>query len=282
MKDRLWDMKTILITGASSGIGKATAETFADRGWNVVATMRNAAAGADLAARENVLVAELDVQRPETVSAAIEAGIARFGGLDVLLNNAGIAPMGSFEELYRTRGRETFEVNVFGVMEVTQAVLPHFRARRKGLVVNVSSAAGLLTFPLGTLYDATKFALEGFTEALAYEVNPLGIGVKLIEPGLVRTRMTDTFTSDVPPEHAIEDYRAFSEHTFGLFNSMMAGDVPTANIVAGRIYDAITDGTDRLRYLVTEDAATFVAARRAVSDEEHVAQTRAMFALPTA
>lgn len=282
MKDRLWDMKTILITGASSGIGKATAETFADRGWNVVATMRNAAAGADLAARENVLVAELDVQRPETVSAAIEAGIARFGGLDVLLNNAGIAPMGSFEELYRTRGRETFEVNVFGVMEVTQAVLPHFRAQRRGLIVNVSSAAGLLTFPLGTLYDATKFALEGFTEALAYEVNPLGIGVKLIEPGLVRTRMTEVFKGDVPPEQAIDDYRAFTEHTLGLFNSMMAGEVPNADTVAGRIYDAITDGTDRLRYLVTEDAATFVAARRAVSDEEHVKQTRAMFALPTA
>jgi NAD(P)-dependent dehydrogenase (short-subunit alcohol dehydrogenase family) len=275
-------MKTILITGASSGIGKATAETFADRGWNVVATMRNASVGADLAARDNVLVVDLNVQRPESIPAAIEAGIARFGGLDVLLNNAGIAPMGSFEELYRTRGRETFEVNVFGVMEVTQAVLPHFRARRKGLIVNVSSAAGLLTFPLGTLYDATKFALEGFTEALAYEVNPLGIGVKLIEPGLVRTRMTETFKSDVTPEQAIDDYRAFSEHTLGLFNGMMAGEVPSADTVARRIYDAITDGTDRLRYLVTEDAETFVAARRAVTDEEHVTRTRAMFALPTA
>lgn len=275
-------MKTILITGASSGIGKATATTFAERGWNVVATMRDPSAAGDLATRENVLVVPLDVERPETTQAALEAGIARFGGLDVLLNNAGIAPMGSFEELYRSKGRETFEVNVFGVMEVTRAVLPHFRAQRSGLIVNVSSAAGLFAFPLGTLYDATKFALEGFTEALAYELLPLGIGVKLIEPGLVRTRLTESFKIDVPAEDVIDDYRAFSAHTIGLFQTMMAGDVPDAVMVAKRMYDAITDGTDRLRYIVTEDAAQLAEARRATTEEAHIANLRAMFAMPTA
>ncbi|RYG66432.1 SDR family oxidoreductase [bacterium] len=279
-------MKTLLITGASSGLGQATAETFADRGWNVVATMRDpeggTGAGADLAARENVLVTRLDVSDGASVRAAIEAGIARFGAIDALINNAGFSLFGTFEELYAARGREMFETNVFGLMDVTLAVLPHFRARRSGLIVNVGSMAGRFAFPLGTLYDATKHALEGFSEALAYEVLPLGIGVKIIEPGLVRTRMTGAIASDVPPDDAIPDYASFTEHTLAMFRSMMAGDVPDAATVAGRIFDATTDGTDRLRYAVTEGGPEMEATRRTMTDEAHVAGMRAMFVPPVA
>ena len=275
-------MKTILITGASSGIGKATAQTFADRGWNVVATMRDPSTGADLAARENVLVTRLDVSDPASVRAAIDAGIARFGAIDTLLNNAGINLFGAFEELYAARGREIFDVNVFGVMDVTLAILPHFRARRAGTIVNVGSIAGRFAFPLGTLYDATKYALEGFSEALAYELLPLGIGVKLIEPGLVRTRMTGEFQSDVPEGDAIPDYAPFSEHALGMFKGMMAGEIPDAATVAARIFDAATDGTDRLRYPVTEGGPEMEEARRGMTDEAHVAQMRSMFAPPAA
>jgi NAD(P)-dependent dehydrogenase (short-subunit alcohol dehydrogenase family) len=270
-------MKTLLITGASSGIGKATAETFADRGWNVVATMRNTAAGAELARRDNVLVVPLDVSDAASIGSAIDAGIERFGALDVLINNAGFNVLGSFEELYASQGRKMFDVNVFGVMDMTLAVLPHFRARRAGTIVNIGSLAGRFAFPLGTLYDATKHALEGFSEALAYELIPLGIGVKLIEPGLVKTRLTEKFELEVPPSDVIPAYAAFNEHTIRLFQGMMAGDIPDAITVAGRIFDATTDGTDRLRYLVTEGGPEMEEARRTMTDEEHVAQMRSMF-----
>ena len=130
---------------------------------------------------------------------------------------------------------------------------------------------------LGTLYDATKHALEGFSEALAYEVLPLGIGVKIIEPGLVRTRLTETIESDVPPDATISDYAAFSEHTLNMFRTMMAGEIPDAATVAGRIFDAATDGTDRLRYLVTEGGPEMEEARRGMTDEAHVAHFRSLF-----
>ncbi len=273
----LHSVKTLLITGASSGIGKATAETFADRGWNVVATMRDPSAGGDLARRDDVIVVRLDVSDPASVRAAVDAGIARFGAIDTLINNAGIGLFGTFEELYPTRGREIFDTNVFGVMDVTQALLPHFRARHTGTIVNVGSLAGRFAFPLGTLYDATKYALEGFSEALAYELIPLGIGVKLIEPGLVRTRLTEVIRSDVPVGDMIPDYAAFSERTLEMFRTMMAGDIPDAATVAGRIFDAATDGTDRLRYPVTEGGPEMEEARRGMTDEAHVAQMRSMF-----
>lgn len=274
-------MKTLLITGASSGIGKATAETFLDRGWNVVATMRNPEAGAQLAQRDNVLVVRLDVSDPASVRNAITTGVERFGAIDMVINNAGIGLFGTFEELYPTRGREIFETNLFGLMDVTHAILPHFRARRAGTIVNIGSLAGRFAFPLGTLYDATKFALEGFSESLAYEVISLGIGVKLIEPGLVKTRLTETIQSDVPEADVIPDYSAFSEHTLELFRTMMAGEIPDAATIAGRIFDAATDGTDRLRYAVTEGGPEMEEARRGMTDEAHVAQMRSMFVLPS-
>lgn len=231
-------------------------------------------------AGDNVLLAPLDVKQPGTIAAAVEAGIARFGGIDVVLNNAGLSPQGSFEELYEKWGREVFDVNVFGVMDVTKAVLPHFRSRRAGLFVNISSAAGLMGFPLGTLYDATKYAIEGFTEALAYELIPLGIGVKLIEPGLVKTRMTETISLTALPEERIEDYRPISEYMMGMFASMMAAGVPDASSVAEQIYDATTDGTDRLRYIVTPEAASLIESRRTTDDQTFVNNMRSMFQVP--
>lgn len=270
-------MKTILITGASSGIGKATAQAFLNHGWNVVATMRNPTAGADLASQENALVVPLDVKDTVSIEAAIKAGIARFGGIDALLNNAGLNYFGAFEELSSAHMRDIFEVNFFGVLEVTRAILPHFRSRRAGVLVNLGSAAGLLAFPLGTLYDATKHALEGFSEALAYELLSLGITVKLIEPGLVKTNMTVTFKSDVAPADVIPDYANFVAHTIGLFEGMMEGDIPEASFTAERIYAATTDGTERLRYLVTDEVAPMLEKKHSLPNEEFVAHMRSLF-----
>ena len=142
--------KTILITGASSGIGKATARYFKEQGWNVVATMRSPEKEQALTALDGVLVTRLDVQDPASIRSAVEAGIARFGKIDVLLNNAGYGAYGPLEATPLEKIRRQFEVNVIGLLETTKAVLPHFRANRSGVIVNVSSVGGKMTFPLGT------------------------------------------------------------------------------------------------------------------------------------
>jgi NADP-dependent 3-hydroxy acid dehydrogenase YdfG len=270
-------MKTIFITGASSGIGQAAATTFAERGWNVIATMRSPAAGAELAQRDNVLVTRLDVQDPASIPAAVEAGLERFGGIDILLNNAGVYLTGTFEELSPAQIRESFEVNVLGVMDVTRAILPHFRSHRAGVVANLTSSAGLIAYPMQSLYSATKFSVEGWSESLAYELLPLGITVKLIEPGLVKTRMTEVYESHVDAADVIADYQPFTAHNIELIGGMMKTEMTPATVAAERIFEALTDGTDRLRYVITEDAAPLVEMRHSTPNEEFVAHLRSMF-----
>lgn len=179
--------QTILITGASSGIGKATARLFADRGWNVVATMRNTEDGVELAARDNVFVATLDLLDSDSIATAVSSGIERFGAIDVLLNNAGYGAYGPLEATPMPVLRRQFDVNVFGLVETIKAVLPSMRAQGSGVIINVSSVGGRMTFPLGSLYHGSKWAVEGLSEALHFELAALGIRVKLIEPGGVNT-----------------------------------------------------------------------------------------------
>src|SRR5258707_3808693 len=174
--------KTVLITGVSSGIGKAAALHFAKAGWNVVATLRQPDAAADLAALPNVLVTRLDVQVPATITTAIDAGIAHFGRIDALVNNAGFSLFGVFEAIPQAKIQEQFDVNLFGVMAVTRTILPHFRAHKRGTIINVSSGAGIFTLPMLSLYCASKFALEGFSEALAYELAAQNIAGQIVEP----------------------------------------------------------------------------------------------------
>jgi NAD(P)-dependent dehydrogenase (short-subunit alcohol dehydrogenase family) len=175
--------KTVLITGCSSGFGKASAKLFADKGWNVIATMRRPEAEEELTKLADVLLTRLDVQERDSIGAAIEAGMARFGTIDALMNNAGFGLFGLFEATPREKIEEQFDVNVFGAMDVTRALLPHFRANNNGLILNISSGAGMFTLPMLSLYCASKFALEGFSEALSYELSSQHITVKVIEPG---------------------------------------------------------------------------------------------------
>ena len=175
--------KTVLITGTSSGFGKATARHFAREGWNVVATMRRPEEEKELTQLPGVLVTRLDVQDRGSITTAIEAGIARFGRIDALVNNAGFGLFGLFEATPREKIAEQFDVNVFGVMDVTRAILPHFRQNKSGVILNIGSGAGVFTLPMLSLYCASKFALEGFTEALSYELASQNIIVKMIEPG---------------------------------------------------------------------------------------------------
>jgi len=256
--------KTILITGASSGIGKATAELFQKNGWNVIATMRNPEAGADLAALENVLVVALDVTDSASITTAVEAGIAEFGAVDVLLNNAGYGAYGPLENFDMDRIRRQFDTNVIGLLEVTKALLPHMRGRKSGTIVNVSSIGGQMTFPLGSLYHGTKFAVEGISEALHFELEPLGVKVKIIEPGMIATDFGGR-SFDFANEPAIEDYQG----VIGKFMAAMGNgsfEPSPASLVADVIWTSVTDDSDQLRYRAGADAEMLLSNRKATDD----------------
>ncbi len=263
--------KTILITGTSSGIGKATALKFANEGWNVVATMRSPEKETELTQRDNVLVTRLDVQHPETIAAAIEQGIAKFGRIDVLVNNAGYGEFGVFESTPEDQVRAQFEVNVFGVMNTIRALLPHLRERKAGMIVNISSGAGRFTLPLLSLYASSKFALEGFTEALSFELGALGIGVKIVEPGGTHTNFTSVSFGKTANRSLPAEYEPFVEAAGKHFASLVDSEMITAGEVADVIYEAVTDGKDTLRYVA--GAAGFrkrLADRFTLPDQEYV------------
>jgi NAD(P)-dependent dehydrogenase (short-subunit alcohol dehydrogenase family) len=270
--------QTVLITGASTGFGKAAALHFATRGWQVVATMRDPAAGADLAAHATILVTHLDVQDPASIDSAIAESIARFGAIDAVVNNAGFGLFGIFEGASREKIQEQFDVNVFGVMDVTRAILPHFRARRSGTIVNVSSGAGVFGLPMISLYNASKFALEGFSESLSYELASQGITVKIVEPGGVLdtkfgARSSDEFGNASVPV----GYERFVAAMGNVFEGLRADRHATSEDVAKVIFEATTDGTDRLRYVATEDIQPLVRARRETSEDAYMHFMRERF-----
>src|SRR4029453_58224 len=171
-------MKTVLITGCSSGYGLETARQFHARGWNVIATMRRPREGI-LPRSDRLRVMSLDGRD----SASIAAAVAVSGPIDVLVNNAGVGLFGAFEATPMGTTRDVVETNTFGVMAMTQAVLPQFRARKSGVVVNVTSSATLEPMPLVAVYTASKMAIQGFTASLAHELHPFNVRVKLVEPG---------------------------------------------------------------------------------------------------
>ncbi|URX61214.1 SDR family oxidoreductase [Luteibacter anthropi] len=270
--------KTVLITGASTGFGKATAEYFAARDWNVVATMRNPDAGQALAALPGVLVTRLDVEDRASIDSAIRQGIEHFGAIDAVVNNAGFGLFGVFEGTSREKIQQQFDVNVFGVMDVIRALLPHFRARRSGTIVNVSSGAGVFGLPMISLYNASKFALEGFSESLSYELASQGIAVKIVEPGgVLDTGFGHRSASEAGQLALPAGYEDFAAATARVFEGLRDKRLATSQDVAKVIFDATTDGTDRLRYLATEDIRPLVEARRQTSEEAYMAFMRQQF-----
>ncbi|MCP3168274.1 SDR family oxidoreductase [Myxococcus qinghaiensis] len=270
--------KTVLITGASSGFGKDTARLFARNGWNVVATMRTPASETELNRLDDVLVTRLDVQEPESINEAIAAGIDRFGRIDALINNAGFSLFGVFESIPREKVQEQFDVNVFGVMEVTRALLPHFRKNRAGVILNISSGAGVFTLPMLSLYCASKFALEGFSEALSYELLSQNIVVKIIEPGgVTTTKFGDRLGAEAGRATPPPDYASFVSGVNDIFAKLRATRLASSEDVAQAIYDAATDGTDRLRYVATRDIEPLVQARRETSEARYIDFMRTRF-----
>ncbi|WP_288252497.1 SDR family oxidoreductase [uncultured Hydrogenophaga sp.] len=240
-------MKTILITGCSSGYGLETARHFHAKGWKVIATMRTPRDGL-LPISPRLRVLPLDVTQPDSIARALDAA----GPIDVLVNNAGLGLFGAFEATPMATVREIFETNTFGSMAMAQAVLPAWRARRSGLLINVTSSATLAPFPLVAAYTASKTAIEGFTESLALELQAFGVRVKLVEPGYgPGTRFTangaERMQGLIP-----EAYAPYAHEVFASFAQPAA--VTSELDVAEAIWQAVNDESPRLRYAAGADA----------------------------
>ncbi|GJI92737.1 SDR family oxidoreductase [Duganella hordei] len=246
-------MKTVLITGCSSGYGRETASYFLLQGWNVIATMRTPRADV-LPRSDRLRVLALDVTSADSIAAAVAA----CGPVDVLVNNAGIGLFGAFEATPMATVREVFETNTFGVMAVTQALLPQFRERRAGVVVNVTSSATLAPLPMVAVYTASKMAIEAFTASLAHELAAFDVRVKLVEPGYGPTTAFSSNTGPrleglIPPAYA-----PFAQSVFAAFTSPAA--VTTEADVAEAVWRAASDVTGQLRFPAGADAVALAAA----------------------
>lgn len=259
---------TILITGASSGIGKITAQLFQSKGWNVIATMRSPEKEEELNTLDNVLVTRLDVTDQTSIDAAVAAGMERFGAINVLVNNAGYGAFGPLEGFPMEGIQRQFDTNVIGLLATTKAVLPHMRAAKSGTIVNISSIGGKMTFPLGTLYHGTKFAVEGISESLHFELEAFGVRVKIVEPGMINTDFGGR-SIDFHNDESTEEYQGTVKALFSTLQEAGAnGSEPS--VVADVIWNAVTDGTSTLRYTAGDDAAEYMANRKVQDDETFI------------
>lgn len=245
-------MKTVLITGCSSGYGLATARHFLAQGWNVVATMRRPR-GDLFSPSERLRLLALDITDPKS----IEAAVAASGDVDVLVNNAGIGVVGVFEAMKMETIREVFETNTFGAIAMTQAVIPGFRSRRSGVVVNVTSSVTLAPMPLAAVYTASKAAIEGFTGSLAHELGAFGIRAKLVEPGYCpSTRFTANGGSRMEGLFP-EAYASYAGPVLAAFEKVET--TTKESDVAEAVFRAANDTTDRLRFPAGADAVALAA-----------------------
>lgn len=247
-------MNTVLITGCSSGYGLETARHFHEQGWTVVATMRSPRPSL-LPSSDRMRVIALDVTQPESIASALQAS----GRIDVLVNNAGIGLLGAFEATPMATVREIFETNTFGMMAMAQAVLPQFRARRSGRIINVTSSVTLAPMPLVAAYTASKTAITGFTESLAHELADFNIDVKLVEPGYgPSTRFAENGGSRMRGLIS-EPYEPFAHGIFAAFAK--PGAVTKESDVAEVVWQAANDSSGRLHFPAGPDAVALAQAR---------------------
>lgn len=238
--------KVILITGASSGIGLHTAKLFQTKNWKVAATMREPEKAIDLHKIVDLKCFRLDVTDPVSIRTAIADTLEKFGRIDAVVNNAGYAIIGAFEAATPEQIDRQYQTNVFGVMNVCREILPYFREQRRGHIVNVASVGGRMTFPLYSLYNSSKWAVEGFSESLQYELEQFNIRVKIVEPGPIKTDFYER-SQDVAKKEGLSAYDALVSRAIP--NMLKAGnEAPDGSVVAQTIYEAVTDGTKKLRY----------------------------------
>jgi NAD(P)-dependent dehydrogenase (short-subunit alcohol dehydrogenase family) len=255
--------KTIFITGASSGLGRATALLFADRGWRVIATMRKPQDGADLARREGITVLQLDVTVPEHIEAAVNSALEQ-GGIGVLFNNAGYGLAGPLEGTTDAQLTRQIETNLMGVIRLTKAFIPHLRERKAGAIITTTSIGGHVALPYNSLYHATKFALEGWSESLSFELGRHGIRVKTVAPGGIKTDFLGrSFDMGEHPAYAEDMQRVLAVLTSADNVSQYA----TPEAIAEVVYGAATDEEDRVTYVAGQDAIQWFGQRRQVGAE---------------
>jgi len=268
--------KTILITGTSSGYGKAAATLFLERGWNVVAAMRRPDP-ALFAPSDRLKLVRLDVTDRASIDRALADAVIAFGAIEVLVNNAGIGLASAFEATPDATVRELFETNTFGTFAMCRAIIPILRRQGGGAIVNVTSSVTLGVMPLVAPYAASKCAVEGFTESLAYELEPFNIRTRLVEPGY---GPTTAFTANggtrmeglIPP-----DYEGFAQASF----ANMA-DYPTAYCTEAEVAEAVlaaaTEEGGQLRFPAGADSKLLAELRWTAGEEAYLAKMRAMFA----
>lgn len=245
-------MKTVLVTGASNGIGKETAILFASKGWNVAATMRNPEYLSMFTDYQNITSYLLDVKDKHMIKACIGEVIRDSGKIDVIVNNAGIYTTNPLETSSEDMIDDVIKTNIKGVIHTTKTILEHFREHKSGTIINVSSIAGRVTFPFQSVYHTSKWAIEGFSESLYYELKPLGIRVKVMEPGMVRTNIYHSVL-DLPFDKYPNDYYSrFKKWHAYLINNYKNGYSPKLD--AETIYRAANDNSRKLRY--TSDFTT--------------------------
>ncbi|MCD9188346.1 MAG: SDR family oxidoreductase [Pyrinomonadaceae bacterium] len=254
--------KVILITGASSGIGKETTKLFQAKNWKVAATMRSPEKAGDLQKIADIECFKLDVTDVDSIRQAIADVLEKFGRIDAVMNNAGYGLVGAFEAAGAEQIERQFQTNVFGLMNVCREILPYFREQKRGTIVNIASIGGRLTFPFYSLYNSTKWAVEGFSEGLHYELEQFNIRVKIIEPGPIKTDFYDR-SQDLTRKEGLTAYDYWFEKAMA--NMQKTGEIaPDGTVVAQTIYDAVTDNSKKLRYGVNTKG--LLALRRFLPD----------------
>ncbi|WP_159477296.1 SDR family oxidoreductase [Dyadobacter sp. 3J3] len=254
--------KTIFITGASTGLGKATAKLFQSKGWNIIATMRNPEKETELGRLENVTLLPLDVTDPEQVKITVAKAIS-LHTVDVVFNNAGYGLMGALEAFTDEQILKQVNTNLLGVIRVAHAYIPHFREKKSGLFISTTSMGGLLGFPLHSIYHATKFGIEGWSESMSFELGLHNIGIKTVAPGGIATDFLNrSLDRSLHPA-----YQDLEDKLFAMTDAMMES-AATAAQIAEVVYEAATDGKDQIRYIAGEDAKAMYARRLEIGSEE--------------
>ncbi len=262
--------KTIFITGASTGLGKATAKLFQSKNWNVIATMRNPEKETELTQLENITLLPLDVTQSDQIKNTVAKAIA-LQNIDVVFNNAGYGLMGALESFSDEQILKQIDTNLLGVLRVTQAFIPYFREKKSGLFISTTSMGGLLAFPLHSIYHATKFALEGWSESMSFELGLHNIGIKTIAPGGIATEFTGkSLDKSINP-----DYQQLEDKLFAAIDNMKSAS--TAEQIAEVVYEAATDGKDQIRYVAGEDAKALYARRLEIGNEEFRKEIKKQF-----
>jgi len=264
--------KVAINTGSSSGIGLDASVTLARNGFLTYATMRNLDKSSIVTAAAEkeklpIKVQQLDVTDDQSVSNAIQTIISETGRIDVLVNNAGYGLIGAFEELSIDEIKNQYETNLFGLIRVTQVVLPIMRKQKSGTVVNVSSGAGLFGYPSGSAYVSTKFAIEGLSESISYELDQFGIHVVLIEPGFIKTNFVNAMTTAKKAQDPNSPYSQMMQ-SVQTNSSEMAKSGSSVDVVSKAILEAVTSKSPNLRYLAGKDVETWAADKKTMSDTE--------------